>query len=334
MSGSELLVTMTRGGIVESEHRGWVAVARADGSLHASCGDPDRVTFARSAMKPFQTVAVIESGAAGRFGFGDQEIAVACASHNGEDRHREVVKGILNTIGLPPGALRAGEDGHKGEPKDRWDPDKQLAQNCSGKHAAMLAACMAREFSVHYYDELDHPIQAEIRGIVSRFWQVEESDLIAGRDNCTLPAYAAPLRSIATGWAGIANPDGAPAEHREAIIRIGDAMAAEPFMVAGTGRLNTELMTATNGRILAKDGAEGVLCMAVRDSGLGIAFKIQDGSFRSHQQIALSILRQIGALSNDEDAQLAELWSAELRSNRNHHVGDIEPQFELTFTNG
>lgn len=334
MSGSELLVAMTRGGIVESEHRGWVAVAKADGTLHASCGDPERVTFARSAMKPFQAVAAIESGAAGRFGFGDQEIAVACASHNGEGRHREVVKGILDSIGLPPGALRAGEDGYKGEPKDRWDPEKQLAQNCSGKHAAMLAACLARDFSVHYYDELDHPIQVEIRGIVSRFWQVPEGELIAGQDNCTLPAYAAPLRSIATGWAGIANPDQAPAEHREAIIRIADAMAAEPFMVAGTGRLNTELMTVTKGRILAKDGAEGVLCLAVRDSGLGIAFKVQDGSFRSHQQIALSILRQIGALTDDEDEKLSALWRADLRSNRNHHVGDIVPQFELRFTNG
>lgn len=322
---------MTRGGIVESEHRGWIAVAKADGSLLASCGDPDRVTFARSAMKPFQAIAAIESGAAGQYGFGDQEIAVACASHNGEDRHREVVKGILDSIGLEPGALRAGEDGHKGEPKEQWDPDKQLAQNCSGKHAAMVAACLARGFSIDDYDELDHPIQQEIRDIVTRFWQVDESDLIAGRDNCTLPAYAAPLRSIAVGWAGIASPDQAPAQHRDAIIRIGDAMAAEPFMVAGTGRLNTQLMTVTKGRILAKDGAEGVLCMAVRDAGLGITFKVQDGSFRSHEEVALSTLRQLGVLSEAEDAELAALWRSDLRSNRNHHVGDRVPQFELTF---
>ena len=114
MSTPQTLVEMTRGGIVESVHRGWVVVARPDGSLVASIGDPERVTFARSAMKPFQAVALVESGAVDRFGFGDAELAVACASHNGEDRHRAVVKGMLDKLGLPVAALQAGDD----EPHD------------------------------------------------------------------------------------------------------------------------------------------------------------------------------------------------------------------------
>jgi L-asparaginase II len=308
-----------------------VAVARPDGSLVASIGDPERVTFARSAMKPFQAVALVESGALERFSFGAAELAVACASHNGEDRHRAVVKGMLDRLGLPVGALRAGDDEPHDEPPTRWDAEKQLAQNCSGKHAGMLASCMAKDYSVHYYEEFDHPQQRDIKTIVSQFWRVGEDDLIPGRDNCTLPAYAAPLRNIATGWAAVADPSGAPAAHQAAITRIGDAMAAEPFMVAGTGRLNTELMTVTGGRILAKDGAEGVLCLALREKGMGIAFKVEDGSFRSHQQIALAILRQLDALRPDEDTQLASLWRTDLRSNREHHVGDIAPRVELEF---
>lgn len=331
MSAPHTLVELTRAGIVESVHRGWVAVARPDGTLVASVGDPGRVTFARSAMKPFQGVALVESGAVERYGFGDAELSVACASHNGEERHRTIVKGMLDRLGLPVGALRAGDDEPHDELPARWEPEKQLAQNCSGKHAGMLASCMAKDYSVHYYDDFDHPQQRDIKTIVSQFWDVPEDDLIAGRDNCTLPAYAAPLQHIATGWARIADPSGAPAGHQAAIARIGDAMAAEPFMVAGTGRLNTELMTVTGGRVLAKDGAEGVLCMALREKGLGVAFKVEDGSFRSHQQIALAILRQLDALRPDEDAQLAALWRTDLRSNRDHHVGDIVPRVELAF---
>jgi L-asparaginase II len=331
MSAPEILVELTRGGIVESVHRGWVAVARPDGSLVASVGDPERVTFARSAMKPFQAVALVESGAVDRFGFGDAELAVACASHNGEERHRTVVKGMLDKLGLPVAALQAGDDEPHDEPPTRWEPEAQLAQNCSGKHAGMLAACTARGYSLHYYDDFDHPQQRDIKTIVAQFWRVDEDSLIAGRDNCTLPAYAAPLRALATGWAAIADPASAPAEHQAAISRIGDAMAAEPFMVAGTGRLNTQLMTVTKGRILAKDGAEGALCIALRERGLGIAFKVEDGSYRSHQQITLAILRQLDALRPDEDAELSRLWRTDLRSNRNHHVGDIVARVELVF---
>ncbi len=331
MSAPQTLVELTRGGIVESVHRGWVAIARPDGSLVASVGDSERVTFARSAMKPFQAVALVESGAIERYGFGDAELAVACASHNGEDRHRTVVKGMLDKLGLPVAALRAGDDEPHDEPPTRWEPEKQLAQNCSGKHAGMLASCMAKDYSVHYYDDFDHPQQRDIKTIVSQFWRVDESAMIPGRDNCTLPAYAAPLRALATGWASVADPSSAPAAHQAAITRIGDAMAAEPFMVAGTGRLNTQLMSVTGGRILAKDGAEGVLGIALRERGLGIAFKVEDGSYRSHQQITLAILRQLDALRPDEDAQLSELWRTDLRSNRDHHVGDIVSRVELTF---
>jgi L-asparaginase II len=329
MSQSVVLVELTRAGVRESVHRGWVAVARASGALVASAGDPERVTFARSAMKPFQAVALVESGAVERFGFGDAELAVACASHNGEDRHRAVVAGMLERVGLPASALRAGDDAQHDEPPVAWEPEQQLAQNCSGKHAGMLAACVARGYATGDYDDFDHPHQRAIREIVSRFWRVPVGDLIPGRDMCTLPAYAAPLRSIATGWAAIADPSKAPPQHQAAITRLVDAMAAEPFLVAGTQRLNTQLMEVTRGRILAKDGAEGVLCMALREQELGVAIKVEDGSFRGHDAIALALLRRFDALRPDEDARLAELWPEAIRDNRWQHVGDMRAVFEL-----
>jgi len=331
LSTPHVLVELTRGGIVESVHRGWVAVARPDGTLVASVGDPERVTFARSAMKPLQAIALVESGAAERFGLSDAELAIACASHNGEQRHRDVVKGVLDKLGLPVSALRAGDDEPHDEPRSSWEPDKQLAQNCSGKHAGMLASCLAHGYSIDDYDDFDHPHQRNIKTIVAGFWRVDESEMVPGRDNCTLPAYAAPLRALATGWAAVADPSSAPAGHQAAISRLGDAMAAEPFLVAGTGRLDSQLMTVTGGRILVKGGAEGVLCIGLRERGLGVSFKVEDGSYRSLQQIALAILRQLDALRPDEDAQLAQLWRADLRSNRDHHVGDIVSRVELAF---
>jgi L-asparaginase II len=336
MSTPPVLVELTRGGILESVHRGWVAVARADGSLVASCGGPERVTYLRSAMKPFQAVAMIETGAADRFGFTAEELSVACASHNGEPRHRSVVSGILRACGQPPSAMLNGVDAP-------WSPEEalihntrsrdeqQLAQNCSGKHAAMVAACVAAGYPVAGYADFEHPHQLRIRDIVADFWQVAPDDLGAGRDMCTLPAYAAPLRHTAAGWAAIADPDHAPAPYRRAIARLAEAIAAEPFMIAGTGQLDTELNQVTRGRIVAKGGAEGVRCFAIRDKGLGVSFKVEDGSSRTHGHIALAILRQLAAISGDEDRQLSALWRADIHDNRDQHVADWRAVLELAF---
>jgi L-asparaginase II len=333
MTVPPVLVEYTRGGIVESVHRGWIAVARADGSLVATVGDPDQPIFPRSAMKPFQAVEVVESGAASRFEFGDAELAVCCASHNGEVRHRQTVASMLHRAGLPVSALLNGADPpwtalDQEQAASRTSDENQLAQNCSGKHAGMVAACVAKGQPVAGYDALDHPHQVAVREIVAAFWQLSTGDLIVGHDNCTLPAYAAPIRHVASGWAGIADADRAPARHGAAIRRLADAMGTEPFMVAGTDRFNTQLMTITGGRIVAKDGAEGVLCMADRAQGYGICFKLADGTFRGHPALAMAILQRLHALSDDEVAQLMALYPADLRDNRAQKVGETRVVFE------
>lgn len=330
------LVEITRGGIHETSHRGWIAVAKADGSLVASVGDPDRVTYPRSAMKQFQGVAVVESGAPDTYGWSNTELSVCCASHSGEPRHRMTVNGMLLRAGQPISAMQNGID----KPWSRAGEliasvfsrdEMQLAQNCSGKHAGMVCACVASGFPVADYDDPEHPHQQRIREIVARFWHMAPDDLVLGYDMCTLPAYAAPLRNVATGWAGVADPDNAPAQYSAAIRRIGDAMAADPFMISGTGGLETQLMEVTKGRVLAKGGAEGVLCIAVRDRGLGIAFKVEDGSFRSHGRITLALLQQLDAISEDEAAAFSALYPTALHDNRGRHVADMQSVFELSW---
>lgn len=336
-AGLPTLVELTRGGIVETRHRGTIAVTQADGTLVAWFGDPDFVTLPRSALKPFQAIPLVESGAGERFGFGDMELAIACGSHNGEPRHREVVAGMLQRAGVPRSSLRNGVT----EPIDDTEfaryhlglvEHDALFQNCSGKHAGILAACVVRGYPLEDYDDIDHPIQREIRTATGACFRLPGDDLVVGIDGCTLPTFGAPLRNVAAGWAALADPDDGPGEHRAALARLSDAMAAEPWMVAGTGRLNTTLSEATGGRIVAKDGAEGVLCLAVRDRGLGIAFKLEDGTSRAHGVIALAILRQLGALDDEEDARVSALFPEALKSNREQQAGVMRPVFTLEQT--
>jgi len=330
------LVELTRGGIVETRHRGTIAVTRADGSLVAWFGDPDYLTLPRSALKPFQALPVVESGAADQFAFGNPELAICSGSHSGEPRHRETVGAMLTRADVPLSALRNGVTPPIDEHEfSRYDlglvaPDP-LFQNCSGKHAGILAACRARGYGLAEYDDVGHPIQQEIRRSMGECFLVPGDELVVGIDGCTLPTFGAPLRNIAAGWAALGDPDNGPAVHRDALRRLIDAMASDPWMVGGTGRLNTTLSEATGGRVVSKDGAEGVLCMALRDRGLGIAFKLEDGTHRSHGVIAHAILRQLDALAPGEDERLAALYPVGLTSNRDQHVGDMRPVFTLEF---
>ncbi len=331
-----VLVELTRGGIVESKHRGAIAVCRADGTLVAWAGDPELVTFPRSALKPFQALPVVESGAAERFGFGDAELAVCCGSHNGEPRHCEVVGSMLQRADVPLTAMRNGvtppidETEHARYTLDLLD-HTPLLQNCSGKHAGILAACRARGYAVEDYDALDHPIQREIRASLGECFRMPGDDLVAGIDGCTLPTYGAPLRNISAGWGAVAAPSKGPSRHAAALGRLARAMAAEPWMVAGTGRIDTNLSQATGGRVLAKGGAEGVICLAIVDRGLGVTVKLDDGTYRGHDAIVPALLRQLDAVSADEAARLDALFPAAIRSNRDQQVGEMTAVFELQF---
>ena len=302
--GVVALARVTRDGVVESTHYGRIAVCAPDGRLLASAGDPDGVQFWRSSSKPLQALSVVTSGAAERFDLTDRELAVCCGSHSGSAAHVETVRGILDRLGLQPSTLQCGAHWPGDvEERDRLiragQEPSPLHNNCSGKHAGMLATCLALSADPTCYLALDHPVQRLIAAHLSLLSGVPEARFTVGRDGCGAPTVAMPLRAMARAFAQLVAPKGLPEELREelreATVRITAAMTVAPEMVSAPGAFNTELLGLTAGGVIAKGGAEGLFCMAVRERALGIAFKIADGSGRTHAPVAIELLRRTKA---------------------------------------
>lgn len=327
-----VLVEVTRGPIVESRHYGALVVADAVGTIQARAGDPALVTYLRSAAKPFQALPLVASGAVARFGLTPRELAICAASHSGEPIHRDVVAGILDKLGLGQDALRCGVIG----PIDREEaarlsagllPPGPLYNDCSGKHSGMLATCLQRGWPLETYLELAHPLQREILGVVSAFLGVATDELAIGVDGCGVPTFAAPLASIARGYARLMAPPAGP--YQEAAGQVLAAMAAHPDMVAGRGRLCTDLMTITGGRVVAKTGAEGVLCLALRERGWGVAIKVADGAARALPTLVTALLRQLDALDETEARAFEARQSPLARNKLGEPTGEFRAVFAL-----
>jgi L-asparaginase II len=298
------LAAVRRGELVESVHRGRLAVFGPRGDEIEALGDPEAYVYLRSSAKPFQALPLILSGAADAFGLTDEEVAVACASHNAEEPHLAAVRSILEKAGLSEDDLQSGAHLPMYEPAAAklvrgGEEPSSIHGNCSGKHAGMLAVCVHEGYETLDYREPGHPLQRRILGLMAEVCGVEEDEVLVAGDNCGVPAFALPLRSFATGLARIAAGDGLPDRLADAALRIRDAMRSYPFMVAGTGRFDTELMERT--RLLAKGGAEAVL--AVGDpEGWGMALKISDGSHRAVRPTALAALEHMGVRVGDGES--------------------------------
>ncbi len=327
--GVVALARVTRDGVAESTHFGRIAVCSPDGRLLASAGDPDGVQFWRSSSKPIQALSVVTSGAADRFALTEPELSVCCASHSGSAMHVEAVRGVLAKLGLDESALQCGTHwpGDSAE-RDRLiradEEPSPLHNNCSGKHAGMLATCLALGADPTDYLAHEHPVQRLIATHLELLSGASQADWRVGRDGCGAPTVAMPLRAMALAFARLVTPpDDLPAGLREAIARITAAMTAAPEMVSAVGSFNTELMRLTGGGVVAKGGAEGLFCMAVREREIGIAFKVADGSGRAHAPVAIELLRRAKAeLPEDLTARFARLPVTNC-----HHdtVGHVEP---------
>jgi L-asparaginase II len=292
MSGDALRVEQLRGARVESAHAISAAVVDPSGALVAHAGDAERVTFWRSAGKPFQAMPLLEDGAADRWGFSDEALALACASHSSEPRHLAICSAMLAASGgredelacgpHPPLSAAVATDvvRHGVALTPRWS-------NCSGKHAGMLALARHHRWPVVGYERAEHPVQRRIGGAIARWTGVPERDLVIAVDGCTAVSHALPLRAMALGYARLGATDDAAAR------RIRSAMAAEPWLVAGTGRPCTDLMIAARGEIIAKVGAAGVYGAAVPSLGIGIALKVEDGDGGAAPVALLAILAQL-----------------------------------------
>jgi len=286
----------------ECVHYGSIAVVDADGRLVASAGDPHAATFTRSALKPFQAMPVLASGARAAFGFGDREIALMCASHSGEPRHVDVVSGMLARIGCGAEDLQCGIHPPYFYQWLELAPEPgatftTLQHNCSGKHAGMLAWCRHCGAPTASYLDPGHPLQREIRRSVAHFTGVDETALTLGIDGCSAPNYAAPLAGLARAFSRLAC-DGEDDRYGDAPRRIFDAMRAHPGLVSGERRNDLALMTTGAGDWATKVGAEGVQGIAVRSRGLGIAIKIADGNPRALFPVTVAVLEQLGLVSD------------------------------------
>jgi L-asparaginase II len=290
-----VLIELTRGALVESQHTGAIALARTTGELVASVGDVALPIFPRSAIKPLQATAFVERGAADRFGCGAQEIALASASHSGTPAHAAMARGILQRAGLDREALACGVH----DPIDA-SAARQLIRsgakasalhhNCSGKHAAMLATAVHEGEPTQGYWRPDHPVQVRIARVLEDLSGCRLGPEVRGIDGCSVPNWAMPLRGLAQAYARFAAGEGTGAARARACRRIAEACWAHPDLVAGPGRLDTRVMSRLPGAVLIKSGAEGVYCGALPERGLGFAIKIDDGAKRAAEAAVMGVI--------------------------------------------
>ncbi len=328
-------VQVTRGQYVESNHEIHAAVVDRTGRLLYFVGDPQRLTFPRSSMKPFQAVPVIESGAADAYGYGDAEISLSCASHSGEPIHRSTVLDVLSRADLSEDDLQCGthipRDGESYRQLIREGRElTPVFSNCSGKHSGMLLTAVHLHEDTETYREIDHPHQQRILEVISDVCDVPAEEIGIGVDGCGVPVHRLPLRNVALGFARLAKPEGTvSAQRAEALNRIRQGMTNRPEMVAGKHRFDTDLMRVFGGNLVAKVGAEGVECIGVADRGIGIVVKVEDGSERATYVAAMEVLKQLGIGTPEQFQQLDEYVHAPVLNARQERIGEIKPNFVL-----
>lgn len=324
----ELLVEITRGPMVESRHRAVLAVSDAAGRILLHSGDLEQQVYPRSAIKPLQALALIESGAADAFGLGSAEIALACASHSGEPRHVATVAAWLERIGCSHEDLECG--GHL--PYDEDAAHRMIAEgtrpsglhnNCSGKHAGFLSIARHLGYPTAGYIRYEHPVQQRVLGVLEGMTGLDLSAAPRGIDGCGIPTLGVPLGNLALAMARLADPSDQPDARQTAAARIRQAMTEEPFMIAGSKRYCTAVIEETKGRALVKTGAEGVYCGALPEQGLGFALKVEDGATRAGELLAGRLLRRLGVLEDAAEAAIAARHPSTLVNRMGREVGEI-----------
>lgn len=340
---AEQLVEVRRGSITESWHRGHVIAIEPDGNVVAHLGEPLRtITFLRSSAKPFQALPLLVSGAAERFGFTDREVALACASHNGEPIHTELAASMLAKIGLGPEALKCGvHEPYSAEVarelRERGEAPNVLQNNCSGKHAGMLALALHLGAPTETYNRPEHPVQLAIGKTIAQFADMPVEDLAVAVDGCAVPVFGMTVKAMALAYARLISPPLSFDETtRRACERIVRVMSAYPELIGGTSdRLDTEIMRAAPGRLVSKVGAEGVYTAGINPCeewprGLGLALKIEDGDDRrARPTVVVESLRQLGVLKDEWLEAVAKYAFFPVLNRPGDVVGEIRAKFEL-----
>lgn len=333
---SPISIEVTRGSMVESRHRASIAVVDPEGGVAFSSGAFERVVYGRSAIKPLQAIPLVESGAAEAFDLSPAEISIACASHDGEAGHVETVLAWLPRIGCQVADLECGAHLPYNEAamiallKSGGEPTA-AHNNCSGKHTGFLTLAKHLGVETKGYIKYEHPVQQRILGVLESMCGLDLSAAPRGIDGCGIPVIGIPLGNIALGMARMADPASQPKARQAACKTILDAMAAEPFMVAGSTRFCTRIMEATGGRAVVKTGAEGVYCGAIPELGLGFALKIDDGATRAAEVVTGRVLRKLGILSDAQAERFADLIEPPLFNRAGTAIGRVRPAENLPF---
>lgn len=330
-------VVVTRGGLVESRHRVHAAVVRHDGVRLASARDADLATWWRSCAKPFQVMPMLRDGTFDRLGWGEQELALACASHGSEPEHVTVAARMLASVGLDEADLACGPHEPLSERgaallREAGHAPGRLHSNCSGKHAAMLAQARAHGWATAGYEQASHPVQEAAWHTVAEWSGVPTSEIARSVDGCGVTVFALPLHHMALAYARLAE---AARQGDPVPSRLVHAMTTHPHLVGGTGRFDTLLMTAGAGRIIAKVGAEGVHSVGVVDRGIGIAIKVEDGAARAQYPAVLACLQTLGVLPARLPESLAPVAYQTIVNTRDEAVGAVfVPGHELVLGSG
>jgi len=313
-----ILVEVLRGSTVESTHSGAFAIVDGDGAVVASAGDIQRPIFPRSAIKVLQALPLVESGAADRYQLTDAELAIACASHNGEPEHVATALGMLKKAGLDAGALECGTQwpGRESDLRGMFSRQEQagpLHNNCSGKHAGFV--CVACQLALAQgsdpaefargYVRADHPLMREVSAALAATTDTDLARAPVGTDGCSIPTYGIALRNLALAFARVATGQGLAPERARAVLRLRQAVARAPFMVGGTARFDTDVMALLGERVFCKVGAEGVYCASLPEQGLGVALKIDDGNARGAEVAMAALIEGLVRMSEPEALAMA-----------------------------
>jgi L-asparaginase II len=331
-----ILVEVRRGCYVESVHAGALAVVDVDGAIRFKVGDVERPVFPRSAVKVFQALPLVASGAADALRLTDEELALSCASHTGEPSHVATAAAMLAKAGLDKTVLECGAhwpshvESARALACDGGEPNA-LHNNCSGKHAGFVCVgcLMARAAGLNERDFLrgyvhpDHPVMREVTAALQAATGADLDSAPVGTDGCSIPTYGIALRQVALGFARVATGLGLNADHARATRRLRAAVARAPFMVAGTGRFGTQLMERLGERVFCKSGAEGVYCAALPEHGLGVAIKINDGNARAAEVALATVIERLVPMDDSEREFMRSLSTPVLKNWNGIEVGEL-----------
>ncbi len=320
-----VLVESWRGELVECRHRGALAVCDTAGRLHFALGDVATPVYPRSSTKPLQALPLVESGAAAAQALRADQLALACASHNGEARHAEAVEHWLAALELGEDDLECGPALPMRAAGEAWlrggGEPRRLLHNCSGKHSGMLALARYLDAPTRGYSQPGHIVQRRWMAALGEMAGVDAERLPRATDGCGIPVLALPLARLAQAYARFADPSGLAAERRDAIEQIRAALQAEPLMVAGERRLCSALLERAGQQVQAKVGADGVYAAALPELGLGVALKIDDGNTAASEVALGALLQRFRVLDPGQTEALADWFAPIIDNSRGEPVG-------------